>query len=249
MEIEELNKKTCKPIPVMGKISTIFECVVVEGKSNKEGRDIKFLATSKLYNNFDNALKNNLRYLVSGKVDGTCCLIMNGKFMKRRDIKEGRKVPDDWIETSPVDKKGHRIGFIPVQLIGKDDKWFKDALVITETEVMIKVFGFDNGTTIIKTVPIKDLEGQTVEFVGPKVQGDPHKIGVHCVIPHGIFKLDGFPQDFNFDKFVKWFSEDKKTQFFEGIVVHFENGQLFKIHRHHMDLEWKPKNSFLGVTF
>lgn len=63
----------------------------------------------------------------------------------------------------------------------------------------------------IENIPIKDLEGKTVEFVGPKVQGDPHKIGVHCVIPHGTFELNGFPNDFNYKQFLEWFKTNDKT--------------------------------------
>lgn len=249
MEQGAVIEEKCKPVPVIGKISTMFECVVVEGNSNKAGRDVKFLATNKLCDIFDNALKSAVRFRVTGKVDGTCCIIMKGKFMKRRDMKIGRKIPTDWVETSPPDKKGHRIGFMPVNLTNKEDKWFKEALVITDKTVMIKVLIIENGVTIIKNIPLENLEGQTVEFVGPKIQGDPHKIGVHCVIPHGIFELDGFPQDFNFDEFVTWFKTNKKTKFFEGVVIHFEDGQLFKIHRHHLDIPWNPENSLFGTVF
>jgi hypothetical protein len=27
-------------------------------------------------------------------------------------------------------------------------------------------------------------------------------------------------------------------KYLEGVVLHLENGTMFKIHRHHLDLEW-----------
>lgn len=35
-----------------------------------------------------------------------------------------------------------------------------------------------------------------------------------------------------------WFIHSPQGKFLEGVVLHLENGQMFKIHRHHLDLEW-----------
>lgn len=242
--MEENNGKV---IPVLGKIFTIFKCETVEGKSNKPDRDRKFLATNELLESFKDALESGTKFVVTGKVDGTCCLIKDSIFMKRRDIKNGRKIPPKWIETCGEDKNGHRIGFLPIESKGNDDKWFREVITITDNLTTVKTLVIKDSKLVIENVPIETLEGKTVEFVGPKVQCDPHGILEHCVIPHGIFELDNFPCDFNFEQFVEWFKTDEKTQFFEGVVVHFENGQLFKIHRHHLDLPWNPEKRLVDL--
>ncbi len=37
---------------------------------------------------------------------------------------------------------------------------------------------------------LSDLVGKTFELMGPKIQSDPHQLGVHCFAPHGGIVLD-----------------------------------------------------------
>jgi hypothetical protein len=229
--------------PVLGKVSTIYKCERSEEPATKPGRETKFLATSEFYIGFKECLDSGKKFKVTGKVDGTCCLVKDGVFHKRRDIKingKGKrkkpmKVPEAWFETSPADKYGHRIGFMPIE---KEDKWFRDVLDDPNHPTSIRTLISVDGKLSINMVPLKELDNQTVELVGPKIQGNLHSLPVHCVIPHGMFELTDYPEDFNLDGLKSWFESDDMASLFEGIVVHFEDGSLFKIHRHHLDMVW-----------
>ena len=108
-------------------------------------------------------------YRITAKIDGTCCRIKNGKLQKRRDIKKGRKIPLDWEETS--NNMGHQIGFMPID---KNDKWHLDCMTSNGENInVLKKIG--RSIAIINT-PITELEGKTVELIGPKIQGNPHKV-------------------------------------------------------------------------
>ncbi len=43
------------------------------------------------------------------------------------------------------------------------------------------------------------------------------------------------------DAIKKWFAEDPMGQFLEGVVIHIENGHMFKLHRNHLDMPLSPK--------
>lgn len=224
---------------ITGKVSTIYRCEVVPGKSKKKGRDKRFWAMPELYSGFEELLERGHKFKVTGKVDGSCCMVKDGKLLKRRDLKDDREEPEGWTETSPVDKRGHRIGFMEADH-ECEDKWHLDTMNEDKTE--IRVMAFNDGKVSIETRPIEELNGMTVELVGPKVQGNPHKLKEHCVIPHGLFSLTGYPEDFDLSRFREWFRYDPVTKYFEGIVIHFDNGSSFKIHRHHLNMKWIPRN-------
>jgi len=230
-------------MPVLSKISPIYQCMHTNEPSKKNGRSVQYLATKQLNPDFQNDLNNShLTLEVTGKVDGTCCYINSGQLLKRRDVKKGKEPPYSWIETSKRDiVTGHWIGFMELE---RGDK--QHLSVINGT--YIKTMVIENNIVVVKEIPIDTLEGETVELVGTKIQNDPHQIGNNCVIQHGLFKFEGYPIDFDFDKFLVWFINN--CNMFEGIVVHFSNGNMYKIHRHHLDLVWTTTDkSLLGHGF
>jgi hypothetical protein len=66
-------------------------------------------------------------------------------------------------------------------------------------------------------------------------------------VRHGIIELKDFPNLIDFlddssdllDLIKRWFSETETAKYLEGVVLHLENGAMFKIHRHHLDIPWK----------
>lgn len=94
------------------------------------------------------------------KYDGTCCLIMNGKLYKRREYKQGKSSPDDFIQADYDSVTGKSVGWLPVYDGDAGDKWHLDAFRA----------GMADGT---------------YELVGPKVQGNPEKYQFHTLIKHG----------------------------------------------------------------
>jgi hypothetical protein len=124
-----------------------------------------------------NEIVDGAEWVVNGegiatrKYDGTCCLIEDGKFFKRYEVKKGSFPPDNFIPANPVDEKtGKQQGWVPVGE-GPEDKYHREA--------------FDN-----------QPDG-TYELVGPKIQGNPESFDAHVLIAHAdAERYPDFPRDF-----------------------------------------------------
>ena len=167
-------------------------------------------------------------------MDGSCCRIKNNKLQKRRDLKKGKKAPSDWVETSQ--ENGHITGFMPLD---KHDKYHNKCLVNENGKEYIKTVVMKDGLVNIENVELSTLNDRSVELLGPKVQSNLHGFDQNCVYVHGSIQLTGYPKDFNMAELKRWFETDEKCQFFEGIVVHFSNGNCYKLHIHHLDIKRK----------
>jgi len=244
---------------VIDKISAILKCQMIAGTvSEKIGRiGEKYLAISELNPDIKSLLLSGMKYKATAKVDGTCTLIKNGQLMKRRDIKLGgdkkQQVPPTWFQTGSESKEGHLIGFMPLD---NGDKWHKDCHVKIDsknynmTKIKIIDINPDGSGLIITNVDIATMEGNSVEVMGPKWQSNPHHIPEHCIMRHGAIILSDFPDLYEYAKddklnvleaIKKWFTTNPSGNYIEGVVIHFENSRMFKIHKHHLDLEWNPE--------
>ena len=135
------------------------------------------------------------------KYDGTCCMIRDGKFYKRYEVKQGKTSPPNFEPANEVDENtGKQQGWVPVGN-GPEDKWHWEAFK--------------------DRAPLVD---GTYELLGPKVQGNPEKFPSHALINHltGVQVLDA-PRDFEGIK--KYFQEHD----IEGIVWHHPDGRMVKI--------------------
>ena len=90
------------------------------------------------------------------KWDGTCCIIKDGDYFKRRTIKKNKLLPLDFIFKDSDENTGTLFGWVPVT---KDDKWHMEAFWP----------GMSDGT---------------YELVGPKVQGNVENFATHTLIKH-----------------------------------------------------------------
>jgi len=141
------------------------------------------------------------------KYDGTCVMIENGKYFKRREVKKGKKSPIGFVEISLDPNTGKRVGWIEVDPEDKGDKWHMAA--------------FD------ETVP----DG-TYELCGPKIQGNPEHYDEHLLIRHAAAKqFVDVPRDFGGIK--QWL--DGKD--IEGLVFHHPDGRMGKIKKRDFDLK------------
>jgi len=125
-----------------------------------------------------------------------------------------------------------------------------------------------DGTMQMKIVSTESLNGKTVEVIGPKLNNNPHGLEFHCVITHGeieipkeqfldlvsavteqiadtetietteITETADVTERPILDEIKNWFLTSKIGPFLEGIVIHFETGQMFKLHREHLGLPW-----------
>ncbi|MAM84459.1 MAG: hypothetical protein CL472_07270 [Acidobacteria bacterium] len=95
------------------------------------------------------------------KVDGTSCLIRDGRLYKRFDAKEGRAIPEGFepCEETRDPETGHWPGWVLVGE-GPEDKWHRAAFV-------------------------EGLKDGTYELIGPKVQGNRYGIEWHTLVRHG----------------------------------------------------------------
>ena len=91
------------------------------------------------------------------KIDGTSCLVRDGKLYKRYDAKKGRTPPSEWeaAEPAPNEHTGHWPGW----------------LLVTDTP--------ENKWHIAAFAANSDLPDGTYELIGPKVQGNPHRVDSH----------------------------------------------------------------------
>ena len=136
------------------------------------------------------------------KIDGTCCMIRDGKLYKRQEIKPDRPVPVDFEESGFDEETGKRVGWLPVG-DGPEDRRHRE--------------GF---------VELEDRANGTYELVGPRIQKNPEKFERETLVPHSVETLalpDDPPRDF---EGLKGYLEGKDI---EGIVFHHPDGRKAKI--------------------
>lgn len=141
------------------------------------------------------------------KYDGTCCLMRDGKLLKRYEVKPGKKPPADFEPANDVDDTtGKQQGWVPVGN-GPDDRWHREAL--------------ERGA-----FPYGALNDGTYELCGPKVNGNPESdlvCAMHFLIRHGSDVLEDVPRDFDG---IREYLGDRAI---EGIVWHHPDGRMVKI--------------------
>ncbi len=105
------------------------------------------------------------------KHDGTSCMVRGNRLFKRRELREGDPIRDDF-EPVGFDKETKKmVGWVPVG-DGPEDRWHREAFAGG---------GWDDGT---------------YELIGPKVQGNPEQTKVHVLVSHGGDKLPDAPRTF-----------------------------------------------------
>lgn len=150
--------------------------------------------------------------LPTEKIDGTSCMIRDGKLYKRYDAKKGKTPPPNFepAQPEPDEVTGHWPGWVPVG-DGPEDKWHRDA--------------WEKGG--------KNLPNGTYELVGPKVQGNKYHLDQHILRLHGDVVLPPWPRDFT--SLREYFELHPEL---EGIVWHHPDGRLVKLKRRDFGLPW-----------
>ena len=134
------------------------------------------------------------------KIDGTCCLIRDGRLHKRFETKNNP--PPDFEEVAFDTETGKRFGWRPVGE-GPEDRWHREALAACP--------GLPDGT---------------YELIGPKVQGNPEASDTHTLVRHSTEALAfADPPPRNFEGLRAWLTERDV----EGIVFHHPDGRMAKI--------------------
>lgn len=136
------------------------------------------------------------------KVDGSCCLVRDGKLYKRRELRNGDVAPSDFEVADHDDETGKTVGWVPVG-DGPEDKWHREA--------------FERET---RTIPFED---GTYELVGPKVQGNVENYPHHELLWHGHMEATDAPRDY---EGLKKYMEGLNI---EGLVWHHPDGRRAKL--------------------
>jgi hypothetical protein len=155
--------------------------------------------------------------IATRKLDGTSCLIRDGKLYKRRELRSGDKAPPLFEAVGTDEETGKTVGWVPCD-IGPEDKYHMQAFEAQP--------GLPDGT---------------YELLGPKVQGNPERYPLHSLVAHNDASLvyssiDSPPRDF--DGLQEWMQHRD----IEGIVWHGSNGKMAKIKLRDFGLK-RPKSA------
>ncbi|XP_068132944.1 RNA ligase 1 [Hyperolius riggenbachi] len=170
-----------------------------------------------------------------------------------------RSVPEFWIPAKGVkhvdgkmvpDENGHIPGWVPVEHGNKQYCWHSSAVNYTlGTAIIMKPQSEDPETLEICLVQLLDLLEQTLELIGTNINGNPYGIGnkknpIHLLVPHGTFLIKNLPA-LDHNSLISWFEHCQEGKV-EGIVWHCRDGSLIKLHRHHLELCWPLKDTYLN---
>jgi len=140
--------------------------------------------------------------IATQKLDGTCCMVRDNAFFKRRELRRGEAKPAQFEEADFDEETGKTVGWVPVS-DGPEDRYHREAWT-----------GADR------------WPDGAYELIGPKVQGNPEKQQFHLLIRHG----DGLAGEIadvprSFDGLRDWLA----TKDIEGVVFHHPDGRMAKI--------------------
>jgi len=234
-------------------------------KANRSG--LKYLATSQLNDELISYLTTGIKYKTTAKVDGTSIIVKNNNMLKRRDRKKAwdknkrtmvlKNMPQNWIQTG-VQTDSHGVGYMPLE---KGDTWFFDAferdvdcpnqtndighpLVKGVQSTRVRVIEILESKLVYRYVELSELNDRSFELLGPMIQSNPHGLEYHALMEHGLIKCPTYPNineitgNNLLDAIREWHRTDPLGSSIEGVVMHFENGNMFKLHRHHLDMKW-----------
>ena len=154
------------------------------------------------------------------KIDGTCCLIEDGKIYKRFDFKPGRKLPEGAI---PCQEKADPItGHFPHWVLCDENN--------PADKYHIQAFNLTKNT-------IKILGDGTYELIGKHIQGNPYNEKFDYLTKHGIIVLYDVPRTY------EGIRDYLENNYIEGIVFYRGNGEMCKIKRSDFGFEWNGRKN------
>ncbi len=129
------------------------------------------------------------------KWDGTCVMLdEDDVWWSRREVKPGKKTPNDYVPLSTDSATGKTVGWEPIEQ-SPFAKFHEEALIHAGL-----------------------MEPGTYELVGPKINGNPDCLGSHTLLAHGWARKDELPDieasPRDFDGLREWL----RARPYEGIV-------------------------------
>lgn len=148
------------------------------------------------------------------KIDGTCCMIEDGKLYRRYDAKKGKKPPKGAIpcQENPDPVTGHFPHWLECKEDNPADKYHIQAFK--------EKGNWENGT---------------YELIGKHEQGNPYNLDKDVLEKHGERILDFIPRTY---EGIRDYLREHKI---EGIVFYRGNGEMCKIKRSDFGFIWNNK--------
>ncbi|XP_048404815.1 RNA ligase 1 isoform X2 [Stegostoma tigrinum] len=245
-----------RPGSVQQKVPTAFSTAVRDEPATKRhNQSYRVLATGELSLK---ALEADIHHAIATeKVDGSCCYVTKYKEFTWNLDDDFRTVAESWIPAHEVlqvndrlqpDENGHIPGWVPVEKGSKSYCWHLSTVNYDAGLALVLRPCLEKNLLEITAVPLADLLEQTLELVGTHINGNPYGLGnkrqpVHFLISHGSLQIEK-PLMLNLSDLITWFEGSPEGKV-EGIVWHCANGVLFKLHRHHLGLQWPVQDPYL----
>lgn len=145
--------------------------------------------------------------LATRKWDGTCVLIADGRYYKRREVNPAQQQPENFQLLETDETTGKRVGWVEVDQSDPSNKWHMEGL-----------------KNLKKGLRDPYLPPSTFELCGPKIQGNPENLDEHTLIAHGVDRRGFVPRDY--DGLRLWLESNNNT---EGLVFWHPDGRRAKI--------------------
>lgn len=146
------------------------------------------------------------------KFDGSCVMFDGHDWWRRREVKPGKPIPDQFDEVDHDPVTGKRQGWVPIG-DGPEDRWFRAAIEDREHSRV-------------------GIAAGTYEAVGPHFQGNPHRFVADSLMAHGKVEWEWFEP--TFASFVEDFADFE----YEGFVWWVDGEPVAKLKRKDFGLSW-----------
>lgn len=152
------------------------------------------------------------RGLATVKIDGACCSILDGRFLRRYDAKRGKTPPAGAIPCCDPDPvTGHWPHWLPVDPSDPSSNWFLAAF-------------YNAGG--------KSLSDGTYEAIGPHFQNNPHHLAFDVLERHGKRIVKDVVR--SFEGIRDWLHDHEE----EGLVFWLDGEPRCKIKRSDFGFKW-----------
>jgi hypothetical protein len=111
------------------------------------------------------------------KYDGTCVMFDGVRWWARREVKPGKPTPDRFMPLNLDATTGKTVGWEPIE---------QSAYAKYHAEALVNPYP-----------PFAEWRPMTYELCGPKVNGNPERVGRHILAPHGLMPVADVPLDYD----------------------------------------------------
>lgn len=140
------------------------------------------------------------------KYDGTCVMYDGARWWARREVKPGKRAPENYVAVETDEVTGKTVGWEPIEQSAFFKYW-------------------DEASDYLLGGNEVDAAVGTYELVGPKINGNPEKCDRHMLWEHATADQIAAPRDFDgLRDFLAEFAG-------EGVVWHHPDGRMAKLKR------------------